>query len=503
MSAPASDPCAIVIFGSTGDLAQRKLIPALYALAREGRLDPRSPIIGFSRSESGDGAMAARLCAAVTEAEGGTLPDPAAWELFARRLHAFQAGYDDPESYRKLKGLLDGLDATQSTGGSRLWYLAVPPSAYAQIVRHLGAAGLVPRGTGHLARGWNRVIIEKPFGHDLPTALALNEEISTVLSEDQTYRIDHYLGKETVQNIIVLRFGNGIFEPLWNRRYIDSVQITVGETIGIGSRGRFYEEAGALRDIVQNHLLQLLALIAMEPPVANDADAIRDEKVKVLRAIRPIPRGEVDRVAVRGQYGEGTVRQEAARAYRKEPNVAPASATETFVAMKLLIENWRWAGVPFYLRTGKRMARTATEVAIRYTKIPHLLFQNIPPEQMRPNTLVLRIQPDEGISLSIGAKAPGAEMEIKPVDLDFSYEKSFGDHPTPAYERLILDAIRGDASLFIRDDGVKSTWSVVQPIIEHWQSAPPPVFPNYASGSWGPAAADELLGRDHRRWRNV
>ncbi len=494
-------PCAIVIFGSSGDLAQRKLTPALFVLEQQGRLPETCTVVGFSRTETTHEAMRNRLSKAVEQ----TAPAPtdrAIWDRFASGLFAFKGEYTDPASFHKLKKTLDQLDGQHGTLGNRLFYLAVPPSAYADIVRNLGAAGLTPRGSGQATQGWTRVIIEKPIGRDLPSALALNEEIAKVLSEDQIYRIDHYLGKETVQNIIVLRFANGIFEPLWNRQFVDRVQITVAETIGVGSRGRFYEEAGALRDIVQNHLLQLLALVAMEPPVAFDANAIRDEKVKVMRAIRPIPPGEVDAFVVRGQYGEGTEEGTRVPAYRSEPNVAPDSATETYVALKLFIDNWRWAGVPFYLRTGKRLARAVTEIAIRFSRIPHLLFRNLAEEQHRPNELVLRIQPDEGISLSFGAKAPGSALEIKPVKMDFSYSRSFGVQPTPAYERLLLDAIRGDASLFIRDDGVRSMWSVVQPIIERWRNAPPPQFPNYVSGSWGPKEADELLARDGRRWRN-
>ena len=499
--APA--PCAIAIFGSSGDLAQRKLLPALFALERQGALPENCTMVGFSRTESDDAAMRERMRLAVAEASQPHSVDRTAWDRFAGGLFAFKGQYSDPASYRALKDFLDKLDRQHATRGNRLFYLAVPPSAYADIVRHLGAAGLTPRHSGQASSGWTRVIIEKPIGRDLPSALALNQELTAVLSEDQIYRIDHYLGKETVQNIIVLRFANGIFEPLWNRRYVDRVQITMAETIGVGNRGRFYEEAGALRDIVQNHLLQLLALVAMEPPIDFDANAIRDEKVKVIRAIRPIPPGEVDACAVRGQYGAGGPAGQQAPGYRSEPNVAPDSRTETYVALKLLIDNWRWAGVPFYLRSGKRLAKTVTEIAIRFSRVPHLLFRDVPLEQHRPNELVLRIQPDEGISLSIGAKAPGAALEIKPVKMDFSYVQSFGGQPAPAYERLLLDAIRGDASLFIRADGVKSTWAVVQPIIERWSNAPPPPFPNYAAGSWGPQEADELLARDGRHWRNI
>ncbi len=496
-------PCAIVIFGSTGDLTQRKLLPALFELARHGRMPDRCALVGFARGETDDAAMRARMRQAAAEAVGPGGLDGAAWERFSTTLHACPGAYDDPASFARLKATLDRLDVEHGTQGNRLFYLAIPPSSYAPVVRNLGAAGLVPRGSGRAATGWTRVIIEKPFGHDLASATALNTEISGALSEDQIYRIDHYLGKETVQNIIVLRFGNGIFEPIWNRRYVDRVQITMAETIGIGSRGRFYEEAGAMRDIVQNHLLQVMALVAMEPPVSFDADTVRDEKAKVFKAIRPIPLEEVDRHAVRAQYGPGTVGGAAATGYRGESNVAPDSVTETYVALRLMVDSWRWAGVPFYLRTGKRMPKTLTEVAIRFTRIPHLLFRDLPEEQQRPNELVLRLQPDEGISLSFGAKVPGADLEIRPVTMDFSYAKSFGAEPTPAYERLILDAMKGDASLFIRADGVRETWSVVQPILDAWAARGKAPIPVYPAGSWGPAEADDLMARDHRRWRNT
>ncbi len=493
----AANACAMVIFGSSGDLARRKLLPALFALEMEGRLDERSVLIGFSRSETTHEAFRERMRAAA----GGTF-DAAAWDGFARDLYAVPGEYDDPASYVRLKAELDRLDALNGIPGNRLFYLAVPPDAVPGIVRRLGAAGLTPRHSGRAARGWTRVIFEKPFGHDLASALSLNDEVSRILSEDQVYRIDHYLGKETVQNLLVFRFANGIFEPLWNYKYVDHVQITVAESIGIGTRGRFYEGAGALRDIVQNHLLQLLTLVAMEPPVARDADAIRDEKVKVFRAVRPLEPGDVTRFVVRGQYAGGTMDGEPVPGYRAEPHVAPGSATETFVALKLLIDNWRWSGVPFYLRTGKRLEGRSTEIVIRFSRIPHLLFRNLTEEQTRPNELVLRIQPDEGISLSFGTKVPGSELRIAPVTMNFTYACTFGARPMHAYERLLLDAIRGDASLFIREDGVRATWAIVQPILDAWRTgtAGPPA--PYPAGSWGPAGADALIERDGRRWRN-
>ncbi len=493
------DPCAIVIFGSTGDLAQKKLLPALFALERHGKLPAGCTMVGFARGETTDDALRARYREALSAQSGFDAP---AWDGFARGLFAVRGDYADLSSFETLKSRLDELDRAHGTRGNRLFYLAVPPSAYADIVGSLGRVGLVPRGSGDAPAGWSRVIIEKPFGHDLGSAQALNDAISVVLSENQIYRIDHYLGKETVQNIIVLRFGNGIFEPLWNRRYIDRVQITVAETIGIGNRGRFYEQAGALRDIVQNHLLQLLALVAMEPPVAFDADDVRDETVKALKAIRPLTPGDIATSVVRGQYAQAVIGGQKVPGYRQEANVAPDSTTETFMAMKLTIENWRWAGVPFYVRAGKRLGRHVTEVAIRYRRIPHLLFPGLDGDQSRPNELVLRIQPDEGISLSFGAKAPGAEMEIRPVTMDFSYSKAFGVEPTPAYERLLLDAIKGDASLFIRSDAVRTTWQVVQPVLDAWKAAGKTPLPQYPAGTWGPAEADALMTRDGRKWRN-
>ena len=494
----AEHACAIVIFGSSGDLAQRKLLPALFSLEQEGRLDEKSVLVGFSRSETTHEAFRQRMRAA---AEAGTF-DAAAWTRFARDLYAVQGDYGDPASYARLKSELDRLDREQGTQGNRLFYLAVPPDAVPGIVRQLGAAGLVPCHSGRAARGWTRVVFEKPFGHDLASALALNKEISHILSEDQVYRIDHYLGKETVQNILVFRFANGIFEPLWNYKYVDHVQITVAESLGIGTRGRFYEGAGALRDIVQNHLLQLLTLVAMEPPVATDADAIRDEKVKVFRAVRPLEPGDVARFVVRSQYAAGTVDGKSAPGYRAESHVAPDSGTETYVALKLLIDNWRWSGVPFYLRTGKRLAAHSTEIVIRFSRIPHLLFRNLTEEQTRPNELVLHIQPDEGISLSFGTKAPGSELRITPVTMDFTYACTFGARPMRAYERLLLDAIRGDASLFIREDGVRATWAIVQPILDAWAAGGAGPVSSYPAGDWGPDEADALVERDGRRWRN-
>jgi glucose-6-phosphate 1-dehydrogenase len=499
---PNSGPCAIVIFGSTGDLTLRKLIPALFSLDRQGLLHPSAKIVGFARGEDGDEGFRARcLKAARSEGYGGPACE-VAWGRFRGRLVSMRGDYADPAAYAALATVLKRIDTETPVSDNFLFYLAVPPSVAPLIVRNLGSSGLARRGSGTREAGWTRAIFEKPFGRDKDSAHELNALIASVLDEDQVYRIDHYLGKETVQNILALRFANSIFEPLWNREHVMDVQVTVAEKAGVGTRGRFYEEAGALRDMVQNHLLQLMAMVAMEPPVAFEAAAIRDEKLKVLRAIRPVDPAEVDRVAVRGQYGEGSVDGARVPGYRSEPGVVPDSPAETFAALKLFVDNWRWAGIPFYLRTGKRLPATVTEVFIRFGHIPHILFRDLPEEFHCPNELKLRIQPDEGISLTFGAKVPGSAMVIKPVSMDFSYSRAFGDEPAPAYERLVLDALRGDASLFIREDAVAATWAVVQPVLDAWDRNPAPAFPDYAAGTWGPPGANALVDPDGRRWRN-
>lgn len=502
MNNPVSpDLFSIVIFGSSGDLSHRKLLPALLSMKSSGQMANCCAMVGFSRSETTDENMRNRIQKSLLSGPEADLGRQPKWGGLAGCLHALRGDYSRMESYRKLRNLLDRIDAKHKSSGSRLFYLAVPPEIHCKIICNLAKAGLVPRGSGKAAKGWTRVIIEKPIGHDLESATGLNEEISRHLSEDQIYRIDHYLGKETVQNIAVFRFANGIFEPLWSRQYIDRIQITASETIGIESRGGFYEKAGALRDMVQNHMLQLLALVAMEPPTSLEADSIRDEKIKVLRAVRPITPGEADRFAVRGQYGPGIIDGEDVPGYRNEEGVSGNSNVETFAALRLSVDNWRWAGVPFCLRTGKRLARSVTEIAIRFAHIPHVMFRDLPEEQHHPNELVLRLQPDEGISLSFGAKAPCARLEVKRMFMDFSYKGGFGIEPPPPYERLLLDAVNGDASLFIRHDGILETWRIVQPVLDFWRERAPRNFPNYQAGSWGPPETDSLLTQESDGWR--
>ncbi len=494
-------PCALVIFGATGDLARRKLLPALWELHRSGLLPARFAVVGVARGAMDDAAFVAAMRAAVAE-HGRTPLEAAAWDAFAAGLRYVAGEFADPATFERLKAVLGELDAARGTAGNRLFYYATPPSFAGPLFERLAAAGLLDEKAG----AFSRVIVEKPFGRDLESARALNAAALAVADERQIFRIDHYLGKETVQNILVFRFANAIFEPLWNHDYVDHVQITVGEAIGVEGRGKFYEEAGALRDIVQNHLLQLLALIAMEPPVAFDADAVRDEKVKVLRAI-PVPTvREVAQQVVRGQYAAGATGGVDVPGYRGEPGVAADSTTETYVALKLSIDNWRWAGVPFYVRAGKRLPKRVTEIAITFKDVPHAFFGRGgaapgPGAGPEPNVLALRIQPDEGISLRFGSKVPGSRLDVEPVKMDFLYGRSFGVEPPEAYERLLLDAMLGDSTLFIRRDEVEAAWGLVSAVHAGWADQAPPEFPNYESGTWGPAAAEALLARDGRAWR--
>ncbi len=491
-------PCTVVIFGATGDLTHRKLVPALYNLQRERLLPPGFSIIGFARRDWSDEFFRESLVKDARQFSRSGVQD-ALWESFAEGIAFNQASFDDPAGYEALAARLAELDEQRGTGGNRLFYLATPPESYPTIVKQLGAAGLNHSPNG----GWTRIIIEKPFGRDLASARALNTEVHQVFDEGQVYRIDHYLGKETVQNILVFRFANGIFEPVWNRGYVDHVQITVAETVGVEGRGGYYERAGALRDMVQNHLMQLLTLTAMEPPVGYRADAVRDEKVKVLRAIRPIGPEQVGEQTVRGQYGPGTVGGRSVPGYREEPGVAPNSRTETYVALRFFIDNWRWAGVPFLLRTGKRLAKRASEIAIQFRAAPLMLFDAGPHNDIDPNVLAMKIQPDEGISLRFDSKVPGQVSQIRPVTMDFRYNASFGVESPEAYERLLLDAMLGDSTLFTRSDEVEASWSLITPLHQGWDAAPAPEFPNYEAGSWGPKAADALLGREWRAWRRL
>jgi glucose-6-phosphate 1-dehydrogenase len=490
-------PCVLVIFGASGDLAKRKLIPAIYNLAAGGFLPEEFAIAGISRSPMSDDEFRQKMSQDLHTFETGTL-EPERVEWLKRRLSYIAGDLDQAATYDRLRAALAAIDERWGTRGSYLFYLAVPPSQFAQIIQRLGEARLTAEENG----AFRRVVIEKPFGHDLDSARRLNHDIREVVEESQIYRIDHYLGKETVQNILAFRFANGIFEPIWNRRYIDHVQITVAETVGVESRGAYYEEAGALRDMVQNHMFQLLALTAMEPPISFAPDVVRDERVKILRAVRPLAPEDVLRETVRGQYGAGTVGGKPAPAYRAEKGVSPTSSVETFVALKLYVDNWRWADVPFYLRTGKHLPRRVTEVAIQFKRAPFILFRETPVEQLEPNLLVMHIQPDEGISLSFEGKVPGPLMRLGQVRMHFQYSDYFGSTPETGYETLLYDCMTGDSTLFQRSDLVEVGWTIVMPILDVWSALAPRSFPNYEANTWGPKAADDLIQADGRRWKN-
>jgi len=492
------DPSVLVLFGGTGDLAHRKVVPALYQLWRTNLLPHEFVLLAVGRRPYDDEEFRRDIRASLDQFSRVLPVDEDAWRSFAERICYQHLDFADPDGFNGLATRLEALDTERGTRGNRLFYLATQPAQFAEIAGQLGRVGL-----DHELHdgGWRRIVIEKPFGHDLDSARRLNREVGKVFRESQVYRIDHYLGKETVRNLLVFRFGNGIFEPLWNRRYVDHVQITVAESIGIENRGAFYEQTGASRDVLQNHLLQLVSLVAMEPPARFEADALRDEKVKVLRAISTTstdPGGDV----VRGQYGPGWVAATQVPGYRQERDVDEASETETFVAARLTIDDWRWSGVPFYVRTGKRLPKRATEIAIQYREVPHRLFQEqgVEPDA---NLLAIRIQPDEGIMLRFGAKVPGLGLDVRSVTMDFTYGSAFSVDSPDAYETLILDALQGDASLFTRADEVEEAWSIVDPIVDGWADNPAPEFPNYDAGSWGPAAADELPARDGRHWRRI
>jgi glucose-6-phosphate 1-dehydrogenase len=486
----APEPCALVIFGATGDLTHRKLLPALYNLAHEGQLPAAFAIVGFARRPKTHTEFRNELRAAVEQHSRFRPINPAVWDAFAGGIFYHQSEFGNATGYRKLEQLLKQIDRERGTAGRRVFYLATAPGEVTGIVQQLGANHLDDNA---------RIIVEKPFGRSLGTACELNRTLAGVFDERQIYRIDHYLGKETVQNILVLRFANEIFEPLWNAKYVDHVQITVAESLGVEGRGGYYDPAGALRDMVQNHMMQLLALTAMEPPTALEAEVIRDEKVKVLRAIRPIQPDQVAQFTVRGQYAPGSIAGKKVEDYRSEKNVAPDSRTETFVALKLFIDNWRWAGVPFYLRHGKRLPKQVAEIAIQFKAPPAVLFAAECPAALQPNVLVLRIQPDEGVAIRMNAKVPGTALNIQPVKMDFRYGGSFGARSPEAYERLLHDAISGDPTLFIRSDETERSWQIMDAILEGWKDAPEP-FP-YESGTWGPAEADEFIAKDGREWR--
>jgi glucose-6-phosphate 1-dehydrogenase len=488
------DPCVMVIFGASGDLTKRKLIPAIYNLAKDHVLAKSFAIVGFAHDPYTTDEFRGLLDKEIKEFAPEAI-DADVWNSIASRIEYLSGDFGDEQSFVKLKEAVEKADQAQGAHGNYLYYLATAPDFFATIVKQLGAAGLTDE-----SKGWRRVIIEKPFGRDYESARKLNADIREVLKEKQIYRIDHYLGKETVQNIMVFRFANGIFEPVWNRRYVDHVQITVSETVGVEQRGGYYDHTGTLRDMIPNHIFQLITLTAMEPPVSFDADAVRDEQTKILKAIQPILPEDVLHRAVRGQYAEGELNDEKLPGYREEPHVATDSRTETYVALKLFIDNWRWAEVPFYVRTGKRMPKRVTEIVIQFRRAPFVLFRKTSVEGLRPNRLVLHLQPDEGISLRFGVKIPGAVVKMGDVDMAFHYEDYFGATPSTGYERLLYDAMLGDATLFQRSDMVETSWSVVAPIQDVWSALPPRTFPNYAAGSWGPHEADELLERDGRHW---
>jgi glucose-6-phosphate 1-dehydrogenase len=496
LGSPAG-PCAMVLFGAGGDLTKRKLLPAVYNLAKSKLLPEQFAIVGVSIEPFSTEEFRVRMTEAIHQYAVGEV-DAASWDWFVKRLYYVSGDFKDAGLFKKLGDTLGQAEKEQATEGNCLFYLATSPEFFLIVIEQLGAAGLIAQDE----RKWRRVVIEKPFGHDLQSAVALNRAVNGVLEEKQVYRIDHYLGKETVQNILAFRFANGIFEPIWNRRYVDHVQVTVAEQLGVELRGGYYDTAGALRDMVPNHIFQLISLTAMEPPISFDADAVHDEQTKVLRGIQPLSPERVLDQAVRGQYGEGIVTGQGVPAYRNEPRVAPDSQTPTYVAMALHIDDWRWAGVPFYLRTGKRLADRVTQIVIRFRRPPFVLFRKTPVENIPPNELVINIQPDEGISLSFEAKVPGPAVRLGAVNMDFQYSDYFGSTPSTGYETLIYDCMVGDPTLFQRADMVEAAWTVVQSVLDVWNALPQRDFPNYAAGTWGPKQADELLQREGREWRN-
>ena len=492
------DPHVAVLFGATGDLSHRKVFPALAQLWRTNLLPTDWALVAIGRRPYDDGTFRMDIAESLHKNCRVQL-DEDAERQFLDRVFYHRGDFADDALYDTLTEKLESMHLEHETGSNLLFYLATQPSAFPEIVAQIGRCGLDHEKHDG---GWRRMVVEKPFGRDLDSAKRLNREVLKVFRETQVYRIDHYLGKETVRNLLVFRFGNGIFEPLWNRRYVDHIQITVAESIGVEERGSFYEETGAARDVLQNHLLQLLSLVAMEPPATFAADALRDEKLKVLRAIAPPTRQDVARDVVRGQYDKGWVAGQPVRGYREEPEVDRLSETETFVAARFEVDDWRWSGVPFYLRTGKRLAKRASEIAIQFRDVPHRLFADANTDP-QPNLLAIRVQPDEGILLRFGSKVPGLGLDIRPVTMDFTYGTAFSTDAPDAYETLILDAMLGDQSLFTRADEVEAAWSIVTPMLDGWLDLPAPAFPNYAAGTWGPEDADELIQRDGRHWRRM
>jgi glucose-6-phosphate 1-dehydrogenase len=488
-------PCVMVVFGATGDLTMRKLIPALYNLERAKLLPHEFAVLGVAIDDLSVEDFRKKVLRFLPDEDRGS----ETWNRFQQNLYYQRGDFGDDATYQKVAAVLAEIDQKNGTGQNYLFYLATAPKFFCDIVEHLGKSGLSNQEGGH----WRRVVIEKPFGQDLDSAMSLNRNIKGVLGEDQIFRIDHYLGKETVQNIMVFRFGNGIFEPIWNRRYIDHVAITNAETVGVEMRGGYFDTAGTLRDMVPNHMMQLISLTAMEPPASFSANAVRDEQAKVLHAIQPLSSEDVLHQTVRGQYGDGILAAEKVQAYRAEPGVSRESKTETFVAMKLNVDNWRWAGVPFYLRTGKRMAKRHTEITIQFKRAPFQLFRQTAVHRLQTNRLVIQIQPDEGMSLSFGAKIPGPLLRVGSVEMSFEYEKYFGEQPNTGYEVLLYDCMIGDQTLFQRADMVEAGWRILDPVLDVWKALPARNFPNYASGTWGPKEADDLMERDGRHWRKI
>jgi glucose-6-phosphate 1-dehydrogenase len=491
---PRPEPTVVVIFGAGGDLTRRKLVPALYNLFLDQWLPERFAVVGVDRKGQSDATFRQQLREAVDQFSRRGKTQDKDWDAFAPRLTYLTGDFADRPPYKELAGRLSAQDQEWKTVANRVFYLATPPSLVEKIAKHLGESRLADD------HKQTRLVAEKPFGHDLESARALNETLAGIFAESQIFRIDHYLGKETVQNILAFRFANSLFEPIWDRRYIDNVQITVAEQLGVEHRGGYYDGAGALRDMVQNHLLQILCLIAMEPPVSFEANEIRNRKVDVLRAIRTIPADKVSELIVRGQYGPGRIGDQLVPGYRQEPNVAADSVTETYVALKLFVDNWRWQDVPFYLRTGKRLAARVSEVSIEFRPVPHRSFPASAVLNWQPNRLAIRIQPEEGILLRFQAKQPGPTVQLRPVDMLFSYQEAFRTPAPEAYETLLLDVMLGDATLFMRADQVEAAWAVVNPILQAWETLPSAAFPNYAAGTWGPDEADALLARDAHRW---